>query len=73
MNDTYASVREKVDSITGKMPESVALRASELADTVIDQLPQQFPTIPVLNWNIGGMRIPVTSEAIVRMQSPVKL
>lgn len=73
MNDTYASVREKVDSITGKMPASVALTASEFADTVIDQLPQQFPTIPVLNWNIGGMRIPITSEAIVRMQSPVKL
>ncbi len=28
-------------------------------------------TIPVLNWNIGGMRIPLTAEAVVRMQSPV--
>lgn len=27
--------------------------------------------IPGLNWNLGGWRIPITSEAIVRMQSPV--
>jgi hypothetical protein len=28
--------------------------------------------IPLLNWNIGGMRIPITAEAVVRMQSPVQ-
>lgn len=27
-------------------------------------------TIPVLNWGIGGYRIPITSEAVIRMQSP---
>ncbi len=29
-------------------------------------------TIPVLNWTIGGYRIPVTAEAVVRMQSPMR-
>jgi hypothetical protein len=29
-------------------------------------------SIPGLNWIIGGYRIPVTSEAVVRMQSPIK-
>lgn len=29
--------------------------------------------IPGLGWNLGGWRIPITSEAIVRMQSPVIL
>ncbi len=29
-------------------------------------------SIPLLNWTIGGYRIPVTSEAVVRMQSPMK-
>ncbi len=29
-------------------------------------------SIPVLNWTIGGYRIPVTAEATVRMQSPLK-
>ncbi len=29
-------------------------------------------SIPGLNWTIGGYRIPITSEAVVRMQSPMK-
>ena len=43
-----------------------------LASTFISWLPTGFPTIPFLNWNIGGMRIPVTAEAVVRMQTPVQ-
>jgi hypothetical protein len=72
MNDTYATARQQVDSLTASMPAGVSLTANGLANAVINQLPQQFPTIPVLNWNVGGMRIPITAEAIVRMQSPVK-
>ena len=30
-------------------------------------------TIPLLDWGIGGYRIPVVSEAVIRMQSPAKL
>lgn len=29
-------------------------------------------TIPLLDWGIGGYRIPLTAEAIVRMQSPAR-
>jgi len=72
MNDTYAAARQQVDSLTSSMPAGVALTANGLANQVINQLPQQFPTIPILNWNVGGMRIPITAEAIVRMQSAVK-
>jgi hypothetical protein len=32
-----------------------------------------FPTVEQLAWNVGGRRIPITAEAIVRMQSPVRL
>ena len=32
-----------------------------------------FPTTTeALSWNVGGRRIPITAEAIVRMQSPVR-
>jgi len=31
-----------------------------------------FPTDEALSWNVGGRRIPITAEAIVRMQSPVR-
>ena len=72
MNGTYATARQQVDSLTASMPAGVSLTANGLANAVINQLPQQFPTIPVLNWNVGGMRIPITAEAIVRMQSPVR-
>ena len=72
MNLAYASARQQVDTLTGVMPAGVSLPANGLANAVINQLPQQFPTIPLLNWNVGGMRIPITAEAIVRMQSPVQ-
>ena len=29
--------------------------------------------VPLLDWGIGGYRIPITAEAVVRMQSPAKL
>jgi hypothetical protein len=29
-------------------------------------------TVPGLDWGIGGYRIPVTAEAVVRMQSPAR-
>lgn len=29
-------------------------------------------SVPVLNWVIGGYRIPVTAEAVVRMQTPLQ-
>ena len=60
------------NSVTGAMPAGVSLPATGLAGSIINQLPLQFPTIPALNWNVGGMRIPITAEAIVRMQSPVQ-
>jgi len=73
MNSTYASVRQQVNALTDAMPAGVSLTANGLANSAITQLSQQFPMIPVLNWNVGGMRIPITAEAIVRMQSPVRL
>ncbi len=29
-------------------------------------------TVPGLDWGIGGYRIPITAEAVVRMQSPAR-
>lgn len=46
--------------------------ATGLSDKALDLLPQRIPRIPGLDWDIEGMRIPITSEAIIRMQSPVK-
>jgi hypothetical protein len=72
MNGTYASARQQVNALTGAMPAGVSLTAGGLADSDINKLLQQYPVTPALNWNVGGMRIPITAEAIVRMQSPVR-
>jgi hypothetical protein len=46
--------------------------ATGLTDKAFNLLPQKAPRIPGLDWDIEGMRIPITAEAIIRMQSPFK-
>lgn len=46
--------------------------ATGLTDKALNLLPQKVPRIPGLAWDIEGMRIPITAEAIIRMQSPFK-
>ena len=72
ISDLYAGIRQEINGITGGSSVPGMSTVQGLANGFIDSLPTTFPTIPVLNWNVGGMRIPVTAEAIVRMQSPVQ-
>ena len=69
LSEQYAQIVQQVQSIAS-LPAGASI-VDNLASQVVSQLPTTFPTIPLLNWNIGGMRIPVTAEAIVRMQSPI--
>jgi hypothetical protein len=68
------------DQFGGKVDSVVAAGAAVGADfsfltsmlqTISDKL--AGGTIPILDWGIGGYRIPVVSEAVIRMQSPAKL
>lgn len=69
-SDNVAALINKIDSTSG-MPADVK-NAIEAAGNKVEDLLNNIPTtIPLLNWNIGGMRVPITAEAIVRMQSPV--
>ncbi len=43
---------------------------TDILQTVSDTL--NGTTIPLLDWGIGGYRIPVVAEAVIRMQSPAK-
>ncbi len=46
---------------------------TDLAST-ITSIGKSFPTtIPILNWNLAGYRIPIYATASVRMQSPAKM
>jgi hypothetical protein len=49
---------------------SLPAPANSLA-TLLSSVPSIPTTIPGLNWNIGGYRIPIVATATVRMQSPV--
>ena len=71
ISDFYGGLREEVNNIGGSASVPGMNEMKGFANTFINMLPTTFPTLPFLNWNVGGLRIPVTSEAIVRMQSPV--
>ena len=43
---------------------------SSAAATIINNA---FDNVPLLNWNLGGVRIPLVAEAIIRMQTPFKM
>jgi hypothetical protein len=49
---------------------SLPAPANSLA-TLLSSVPSIPTTIPGLNWNIGGYRIPIVATATVRMQSPM--
>ena len=68
LKDQYAS---KIDSL-GDLPfgSDIAGPIQDALGAVSDAI-STF-SVPGINWVIGGYRIPVTSEAIVRMQSPLK-
>jgi len=68
------------DQFGGKVQSVVAAGAAVGVDfsfltTMLQTLSDTLAggTIPLLDWGIGGYRIPVVSEAVIRMQSPAKL
>ncbi len=71
LSELYAQARAEVNNILGGSSIPGMSTVQGMANSFISSLPTDFP-IPGLGWNVGGMRIPVTAEAIVRMQSPVR-
>ncbi len=66
-----AKVAQGVGGIDALLGTSMETEVMALLVKVSDAI-NTF-TIPGLNWGVGGYRIPVTAEAVVRMQSPLKL
>lgn len=69
LKDRFGSVMHDVTDAAG----DVGIDASFMIDALTDisNAVSSF-TIPGLDWDIGGYRIPVTAEAVVRMQSPAR-
>jgi len=66
-----ASVEAALNSITGVMGVSTDF---SFVTNALNEISSKLnsATIPGIDWGIGGYRIPITAEAVVRMQSPVK-
>ena len=66
--DTGDGQVQIISSVNSPMPVGVSIPQGEDAFGWLTHL---LPRIPLLDWRVDGMRIPITAEAIVRMQSPV--
>jgi hypothetical protein len=69
LKDQFGSKLNAINDAAGAVGADLGFISSALT-TVSNAL--SGATIPVLNWTIGGYRIPVTAEAVVRMQSPMR-
>ena len=75
VDKTSAEANAVVDTADDIMTNAVtdfSNQANSFMNTIIDKLPSELPSVPWLNWNLNGLRIPITAEAIVRMQSPAR-
>jgi len=69
LKDQYSGKLDKVSDAASFLGVDLGPIQSML-DDVSSTL--QNAQVPGLNWGIGGYRIPITTEAVVRMQTPMK-
>lgn len=63
-----ADINDQIASLVNQVASYVPGGSSFLSGFSFPAIPT---TIPGLNWNVGGYRIPIKSKATVRMQSPM--
>lgn len=69
LQDKYSG---KIDSVTSAIPGMDADDLSFITTALSSAQNLLNTPIPGLDWSLGGYRIPVTSEAVVRMQTPMR-
>lgn len=74
--NSCSQLKDKFSSPLGTISDAASAVGVNLGfiQSALNTISEKLNTtsIPVLNWTIGGYRIPVTAEATVRMQSPMK-
>ena len=63
------SVVNQINSRAGPL----APLTGSLSSTATTVINNAFDNVPLLNWNMGGVRIPIVTEAVIRMQTPYQL
>lgn len=69
LKDKYADKLQKVDDAIGMVGGDISF----IQDALNQASSLLSGSIPLLNWSPGGLRIPVVAEAVVRMQTPLKV
>lgn len=74
--NSCSQLKDKYSESIGHLNDAASAVGADLS-FISDALSQASgflngTSIPILNWTIGGYRIPVTAEAVVRMQSPMR-
>jgi hypothetical protein len=63
-----ADINDQIDSLINQLASYVPGGSGFLSSFSFPAIPT---TIPGIDWNVGGYRIPITAKATVRMQSPM--
>lgn len=69
LGERCLDINDNVQALSG-LVASLPAPVNSFA-TVLSSVPGLPTTIPGLDWNIGGYRIPIVATATVRMQSPI--
>jgi hypothetical protein len=69
LKDKYGGKVDSINDAASQMGIDVGFLSTALSD-ISSAL--SGATVPGLDWGIGGYRIPITAEAVVRMQSPAR-
>lgn len=73
INKVKAEAAESVVNQINSRAGPLAPLTGSLSSTATTVINNAFNNVPLLNWNMGGVRIPIVTEAVIRMQTPYQL
>lgn len=73
INKVKAEAADSVVNQINSRAGPLAPLTGSLSSTATTIINNAFDNVPILNWNMGGVRIPIVTEAVIRMQTPYQL
>jgi len=73
INKVKAEAADSVVNEINSRAGPLAPLTGSLSSTATTIISNAFDNLPLLNWNMGGVRIPIVTEAVIRMQTPFQL
>ena len=73
INKVKAEAADSVVNEINSRAGPLAPLTGSLSSTATTIINNAFDNVPLLNWNMGGVRIPIVTEAVIRMQTPYQL